>query len=95
MLRKFREIKLTFCLSLIMVQGPVLTMPRFVRNQLHVKVSSTSTTAKANGNIQSFGSIPTDVSNWPLYFVLMWQPSRHITELQAARKPLLQASKPK
>ena len=86
----------TFCLSVVMVHGYVLSMPRSLfsvsKNYFHVTSDSTSTIPMAIGKIHPFGSMPTAVSICPPYLVLMWHPSKHMIGLHAVKKPLLHAS---
>ena len=93
------DVLVTFCLSVIMVQGYVLLIfsssLSVSRNHFHVLKDPTSTTAIAIGNIQSFGSTPTAVKSCPPNLVLMWHPSKQIIGLQPLRNPLLQATSAK
>ena len=74
-MKKSNKLYVTFCLSLIMVNGDVLVMFRSslkeARNHSQLCVDSTSQMPNAIGKIQSFGSIPTAVRIFPLYLVLM------------------------
>ena len=58
------------------------------KNHFYVTSDSTSTTIIAIGKMPSLGSMPTAVRSWPPYLVLMKQPSKQITGLQAERNPL-------
>lgn len=92
--KKCQVLHVTFCLSIMMVQGYVLSMPRSLFNvsRNHFQLSM-DIIPIAIGKMHSLGSMPTALNICPPNLVLMWQPSKHMRGLHADMKPLLQASR--